>query len=122
MIFLSLALAACSNSPSRLFTSTDFTVDNVMGGSIVDQKTGEKTSLNRQEINKIFSALENMSEPRTEIFNHTHTITFLKGSSLESQKLRFVVGSEGGGYFEHGNSRGVHFYSSGLEQVISNYE
>lgn len=122
MIFLSLVLAACSVSPARLLTRADFTADNVIGGSIINQKTGDRTSLNQQEINKIFSALENMSEPRTEIFDHTHTITFYKGSSLESQKLRFVVDSEGEGYFAQGNSREVRFYSSDLERVISNYQ
>ena len=112
LLFVILRLGNASPQSDQ-FEKTGFSKKTIIGGSI------QKTSIpSREFIDSFIEALQSIEPPKTKLVEHSYILSFLTGSSFESQKLTVFMDLAGNGYFQRGKDSPVYFYSSKLSELL----
>lgn len=111
---LCFILTSCSGSPSQAFEATGFNGRSVMMGTLFDQQTNQRFSPTKVECDALLEEMGKIQPARTAVVEPRFVLRLFTGSSLQSQKIEVFVDETGEGYFRHGTSQPVMFYSATL--------
>ena len=115
-------LTSCSTPPSKVFESTGFNDNSVLGVSLIDRRNNQRFPLSPIERGQFFQELQKLEPARTEVVEPRFVVSLLTGSSFESQQMRVFVDESGDGYFKQGSGEPVMFYSDTLFDTLLSIE